>query len=247
MTNEKKVQRPITVKTINHTLKLNSSMLVDYLEYEGDKSIGALSRVGSLLRMLQKEQTLSATLQVWFDGVFNEAEKEIVDLVAQKKVFLEGMEIDMPTANIPDNFKYEINITHPSIWKFIRLLEKVDSQLDEMEVMWLSGAVTDDELSHVRNQALAIIRRTIHKIFEGTSPGKRDGAKFSPVKFINVIRNEKGVPEKKIPELIEGKVVVDVDVDVAEVTDTKQKKSTNSKVAVVADFSKENETEVKVG
>ncbi|GAW97624.1 MULTISPECIES: hypothetical protein [Colwellia] len=54
MANETQAQRPITVKTINHTLKLHSSMLVEYLNFEGDKSIGALSRIGSLLRMLQK-------------------------------------------------------------------------------------------------------------------------------------------------------------------------------------------------
>jgi hypothetical protein len=208
MVENQPVSRTVSVKTMHYTLKLNSEQLFSYLKLEGGKSVGALERIGSLLRMLSKEPEMSASLNEWFTGVFDHAAKEMKTLVAQKQVFAEMLEMEVPNIEIPDSFVFDIEITHPAMWQLINLLKKIDAELDDMEGMWMLGAVTDVELHQARNQALSIVRRTIHKIFEMTSPGKRaEGGKFSPIKFLSIVRKEKGMPSRDIetttPRLIE--------------------------------------------
>ena len=190
-------QQPVRqVKTIKHIVRLDSEQLFNYLGEEGGKSRGALERIGSLLRMLAKDESLSLAVNQWLASVFDEANKEVDMLLAQKEKLEENVDMSMFEVHIPDTYVFNIEVAHPSVWKLIKLIQRIDIELNSVENFWLAGEIDDVELNQAKMQALAIARRVIHKIFAATSPGKRDdGGQFSPMKFINIMRQVKGMPD----------------------------------------------------
>lgn len=62
--------------------------MYNYLGEDGGKSQGALERVGSLLRMLAKEENLGNAVKNWLDDVFEAADQEVQMLLAQKETRL---------------------------------------------------------------------------------------------------------------------------------------------------------------
>lgn len=183
------------VKSIQHTLNLDSEQLFLYLQEEGGKSTGALERIGSLLRMLAKEEDLSGAVGKWMESIFDEANEDVDKLLTQKDSLMEKVDMSVFTISVPDSYFFNFEIAHPSVWKLINLIGRIDGELNDIENIWLAGEISDIQLFQAKTQALAILRRTIHKIFSATSPGKREGGRFSPLKFIGIMRQVKGMPE----------------------------------------------------
>lgn len=193
MANEKKVPHTKNAKIMLYTIQFRSKNLFEYMNEDGGKAIGALTRIGSLLLMVSKDEKLNGPLSNWFDSIFISTEQEIEKIESQKNVFAQMLEFDMPPMHIPKEYVYEVEIHHPTAWKLINLIKKVDVVLDEMEALWFAGVVTQPELDQAKTQSLAVIRKTIQSIFEVTAPGKREGGPFSPQRFIQVMRANSGI------------------------------------------------------
>ena len=204
MSNE--VSQKKGVKAITYKLKLNSEQLFQFLEKEGGKSVGALERVGSLFRMLTKEEGLTESVQKWINEIFTEAEEELGALLAQKEEVANLCDMSAFEVSTPD-LEFDVVITHPSIWKLINLIKQIDNELSEMENMYLAGFVENAELDQAKMQSLAIVRRVIHKIFKGTAPGKREGGPFSPIKFVLILKQVRNMDN--IDEMMEKALEID--------------------------------------
>ncbi|MBW8191382.1 hypothetical protein K0504_10060 [Neiella marina] len=175
-------------KVMQVNLKLASEQLYLFMRKEGSVTLGAFERIGSLIKMLANNPPLQQQLTAWVDALFEEENKELVKMQAQKDVLAKSLTVDLPPVSVPDSYQIDIEVAHPIYWRFIELIQALDGLLDEVEVLWLAGVADDDNLESARRQAITIIRRTSMKIFTVTAPGKREGGKFDPSKFIAALK-----------------------------------------------------------
>lgn len=185
-------QPTIRRKTGVIKLPLKSETMFRYLSSPtGDIANNALLRIGELLLMAQRRRNMDIfeDIQTWYtQTVLEGAQKNIESLEAQAEVLSEETMIEFDDFKSPEMI-IEFNIIHPSHHAYIKLIQRLDTVVDEIESHILAGAGESSDTNSMRNQVYQIIRSISDLIFKVTKPGKRDGGPFKTDYFIEQLKN----------------------------------------------------------
>lgn len=178
-----------TRKALPYVVKIQSDAMLRYLSRNGGAAAGAFQRVAGLIQLTANDNEVRSRLDSWFESVMNVATERANALSHQQEKYSESMVVKMSRPVIPENYKYEIEITHPIFWQFIGLVEMVDSVLAEVEFLWLAGQLEDVHLENAAGQAVNTIKDMVNRIYYVTNASRnRKGGLYSPQAYKELMK-----------------------------------------------------------
>lgn len=176
-------------KTIQKIEKIESHFMIEFLKNEGSKTEDAFHRLGLIIMLTSSDDAITKKVMVWRDQLQNILESDIEGVKKSKeKILKDNPNVKIPEVITPESYNYTFNIQHPIMWKMIDALKNIDSEISEIENLWLSGLVDDQQRQSAIVNARTILRINTGKIFKATSPGKDTNGRFNIGQFLSLLR-----------------------------------------------------------
>lgn len=177
-------------KTMLLDFDYRSDILHEYLQMNQSTMLSAYERLAALLRMVANESTSFSHVSEWITQNVKICSEQIKELQAQREAIIAdtGSEDVSLHVNVPDSYKTTFEPSHPIAHKMLAILRLVDNELNESEMLYLAGILDDSSYIKLRNQSTTIIRGSVDRIYKATSPGVRNGGRYSPQTLAQWIR-----------------------------------------------------------
>lgn len=190
------VQRAATkhagrMKTIKRTINYKSDHIHAFLSRNEQKLLNAFERLGAILRMAKSSNSAYLKINDWHTNINLAAAQLQLDALQEQRLAREkGLQLEGDfEISTPNDYKIEFEVSHPVGHTITQLLSGVDKELDEIERIFLFGALDDLEYEQACKQASAILTGVTDRIMKVTSPGKRDGGQFNPRYYLEFLRD----------------------------------------------------------
>jgi len=176
------------MKTIEVTLKFKSDMMNNYLMNNTRSILIAFERLAQIYRLTSDSKKAYEHVRDWQLGNMQICQTQLDELIVQRETIQKQMELQTIAPNIPDSYEVIFEFSHPVGLQVYNLMQSVDSELDEIELIFLAGGIDDLEYQSAKQQAMSILRGCIDRIYKATSPGKREGGEFDTKRFVQMLR-----------------------------------------------------------
>lgn len=206
---QKRPQPEYMNKVITMTLKApcESAILHDYMErYEG-LLVTMFERLGGLLQLIKRDQTLLEMVRLWHRTSLGIANAQLAELQVRREALEMQLDedVEIPHLEYPANWNLEFVVTHPIAHDLVKLVKGVNEEIKANEALFFAGAVTDEYLERVKNETVSILSGVSDRIAKATSPGKRvakgsEQKVYSAIELANYIRNGFRLEFSDIPQ-----------------------------------------------
>lgn len=179
------------MKTIRTKINYGSDHIHSFLSRNEQKLLNAFERLAAILRMAKTSPSAYKRIADWHKEVNLSVAQVQLDalqeqrLEKEKLVQLEGS-FEIQT---PDYYEIELEVSHPVGHTIAQLIKEVDTELNEIEKLFMHGALDDLEYEQASKQATVILTGVTDRIMKVTSPGKREGGQFNPRYFMEFLRD----------------------------------------------------------
>ena len=192
-------------KTINLELVYGSDILHEYLQLNQSTMLSAYERIAGLMRMVSNDKASYKHVSAWVNQNVQICQEQVKELQAQREAIAEDLGADdlESSINIPDGYHTKFEASHPISHKMLFILRLVDKELNESESLFLGGLIDDEAYNKLRTQATTVIRGSVDRIFKATTPGVRNGGRYSPQELAGWIRQGNQLMFADLPQRFE--------------------------------------------
>lgn len=181
--NSEPVRKPFifeqTRKALPYDILAKSNTVLDYLNRNGGRAVGAFQRIAALNQLTQRNNDIRTRLTEWLNCRLTLSQEEVAAFEAKAISFKADVVIEPISVVVPETFTYRIDVTHPIFWRFIGIFEAVDRNIAEFENMWIAGLIDDESMIQSRNDSLTIITDLVASIYQITNASRdREGGLY---------------------------------------------------------------------
>lgn len=193
---EKTIQfTPIAGRRVAYyNLHINSPAMNRRMDTYGGQIVSALVRVGTLLLFIGNDVETKSKVEDWVREClhdFRVEHEKINELIEESKT---TSEMDMMIGGFnqePICFKFPIN--HPIANRYIECMKDIDAQQINLEMLYFSGILDDEQFNMATKQALRPFNHLIDRIYNATNVTKRTGGSFDPQEFLQLLKQENSI------------------------------------------------------
>lgn len=178
-------------KTIEATINYQSDFMHSYLTRHEMSTLNIFERLGAIFRMARSDKEAYAKVRDWhYETNIAIAEMQIETLQEQREqIAANAVLASENTINVPDSYKIVFELSHPVGNTITQLIKSLDSELAEIEKVFMNGLMDDLEYEQASRQAIAVMSGVVDRIYKVTSPGKRDNGPFSPALYMKYLKD----------------------------------------------------------
>lgn len=162
-----------TRKALPYDILAQSNTVLDYLNRNGGRAVGAFQRIAALNQLTQRNNDIRSRLTEWLNCQLSLSQEEVVAFEAKANSFKADVVIEPLSVVVPETFTYRIDVTHPIFWRFIGIFEAVDRNIAEFENMWIAGLIDDDSMVQSQSDGLRIITDLVASIYQITNASRK--------------------------------------------------------------------------
>lgn len=179
------------VKTLESHIQYQSDFMHAYLTRNEMSILNIFERLGAIFRMARTDRAAYTKVRDWhYEKNIAIAAMQIETLQEQREQLASKVEfVTEANINIPDSYKITFELSHPVGNSITQLIKTLDSELAEIEKLFMSGLLDDLEYEQASRQAIAVMSGVVDRIYKVTSPGKREGGAFSVALYMNFLRD----------------------------------------------------------
>lgn len=180
-------------KTLEAHIKYQSDFMHGYLTRNEMSILNIFERLGAIFRMARTDRGAYTKVRDWhYEKNIAIAAMQVETLQEQREQIASKVEImSETTINVPDSYQITFELSHPVGNSITQLIKTLDSELAEIEKLFMSGLLDDLEYEQASRQAIAVMSGVVDRIYKVTSPGKREGGPFSVALYMNYLRDPK--------------------------------------------------------
>lgn len=189
-------------KTFTLKIEYCSDILHEHLQLNQSTMLAAYERLAGLLRLVANDNASYQHVNAWIATNLKLCQAQVETMQAQRDTLSEDCidEMESLDITIPDDYHTQFEVSHPIGHKMIAVLKLVDNELSASEELFMAGIIDDASYNSLRTQAQSIIRGSVDRIYKATSPGMRNGGRFTPQQLAGWIRNGNRMLFSDIPK-----------------------------------------------
>ncbi|MEZ8030337.1 hypothetical protein [Enterovibrio norvegicus] len=155
---------------IKRVLNITSEGLHLYLEKDIGKLHGAIERAATLFIHTEENDELRKIVESIILPCFEEMETSTREFVREGQALTRSHKrVVSPDVTTPANYNMVVPMTHPLFTNAIDVIERINLQLQRIEVLWILGHIDDKVKRRATIQGTAILDRLCNEIFKITN------------------------------------------------------------------------------
>ncbi|MCF2907133.1 hypothetical protein L1285_02080 [Pseudoalteromonas sp. DL2-H2.2] len=179
------------MKTLISEVEYKSDSLHSYLVKNKVRILNAFERLAAIFRKAKECRVAYDKIRSWHYDVNLLIARTQLDLLQQLRVEKQaGVKLDNSVVlNRPESYKITYEVSHPLGLSITQLIKEVDTEIDEIESLYMRGAIDDIEYTHACKQASVILSGVVDRINKVTARGKRGNISFSPRYYLTLLQD----------------------------------------------------------
>jgi hypothetical protein len=180
-----------TQKTLNLRYEYCSDILHEYLQMNQATMLAAYERLAGLLRLVATDKPSYSHVNEWITTNLSISQEQVSNMQQRRSSLSEDCtdEIENLNISVPESYHTEFQASHPVCHKMLAVLKLIDAELNASEDLFMAGIIDDSSYTALRTEATSIIRGSVDRIYKATSPGTREGGRFTPSQLASWIRS----------------------------------------------------------